>query len=315
MHLSLRRDNQERAIVFWDQAREFSEATALLSPLAAPVPAYYCMLNAVKTLLTVRGIAFRHIHGVKGTPEKGRTSLDGERIELLDSGVIPALCGLLGESSAGESFSLKTALYNLAWIHRAYCLTYTTTPELFIPIQSPQFVTRDGSADAWVIAKVEEKHATGHTTRQLPGGYKRTDEADEVFRESKPYVIRRTETFQWLYGKSHEAGNLERLIAYHREVRRRLMYIRGPQRLWYLKRFGGSLDAIAHSSLTLTIAGMHRVSEMARYDPLRLYKHLEERHHNWLLTEFIETAPRQFIDQVASELTRLCRPIFVFQAP
>jgi hypothetical protein len=47
---------------------------------------------------------------------------------------------------------------------------------------------------------------------------------------------------------------------------------------------------------------MHRLSELSRYDPLSLRVHLD-RQHNWLLSEFISVAPRQFIDEIASEIT------------
>lgn len=47
---------------------------------------------------------------------------------------------------------------------------------------------------------------------------------------------------------------------------------------------------------------MHRLSEMARYDPYALGRHFDSR-HNFLLNEFIVSAPIQFLDEVASELT------------
>lgn len=39
-----------------------------------------------------------------------------------------------------ESYNLKDLLYNLPYIHRAYIMTYTDKPELFIPIYNPRFV-------------------------------------------------------------------------------------------------------------------------------------------------------------------------------
>ncbi|WFU06321.1 YaaC family protein (plasmid) [Rhizobium sp. CB3171] len=47
---------------------------------------------------------------------------------------------------------------------------------------------------------------------------------------------------------------------------------------------------------------MHRLSELSRYDPLKLSKLLETQ-RNWLLAEFIKTAPIQFLDEIACELT------------
>jgi len=75
-------------------------------------------------------------------------------------------------------------------------------------------------------------------------------------------------------------------------------------RLWYLKRNAEVPDVINRSSMTLSFAAMHRLSDMSRYDPLLLHKHLD-RSHNWLLSEFISLAPRQLIDEIAAEITGL----------
>lgn len=47
---------------------------------------------------------------------------------------------------------------------------------------------------------------------------------------------------------------------------------------------------------------MHRLSELARYKPYILKAHLESQ-HNWLLTEFIMRSSKQFIDEIATEIT------------
>lgn len=47
---------------------------------------------------------------------------------------------------------------------------------------------------------------------------------------------------------------------------------------------------------------MHCLSEMSRYDPNRLAKHLEKS-CGWLLTEFINKSIYQFIDMISSEIS------------
>ena len=47
---------------------------------------------------------------------------------------------------------------------------------------------------------------------------------------------------------------------------------------------------------------MHRLSGLARYDPMRLARHFDCQ-HNWLLSEFIATARSQFIDEISYEIT------------
>jgi hypothetical protein len=53
---------------------------------------------------------------------------------------------------------------------------------------------------------------------------------------------------------------------------------------------------------TLIIAAMHWLSELSRYNPQILNKHLEK-DASWLLTEFINKSIYQFIDQISSEIT------------
>jgi YaaC-like protein len=52
------------------------------------------------------------------------------------------------------------------------------------------------------------------------------------------------------------------------------------------------------------MAAMHRLSELSRYDPAGLIRYLDGK-ENWLLTEFIDLAPMQFIDEPVCEMTSL----------
>jgi hypothetical protein len=52
----------------------------------------------------------------------------------------------------------------------------------------------------------------------------------------------------------------------------------------------------------MTLAAMHRLSELCRYRPIELASFLAGQ-RNWLISEFIQQTPEQFIDEIASELT------------
>jgi len=56
-----------------------------------------------------------------------------------------------------------------------------------------------------------------------------------------------------------------------------------------LKRSKGPKGWIDRSSLTITFAAIHRLSELTRYSPELLAKYLDGR-YNWLLSEFITVA-------------------------
>ena len=62
-------------------------------------------------------------------------------------------------------------------------------------------------------------------------------------------------------------------------------------------------DVINLSDLTINMAVMHRVSEIARYKPEQLNRLMKSK-ENWLLHEFIALALDQFIDELAAEITK-----------
>lgn len=54
VNLWLKRNKHTEALFYWQQAKEFYEASLLLPLTAAPLTNYYCFLNATKALLKVK---------------------------------------------------------------------------------------------------------------------------------------------------------------------------------------------------------------------------------------------------------------------
>jgi hypothetical protein len=104
--------------------------------------------------------------------------------------------------------------------------------------------------------------------------------------------------------KVDKQAALVRLHNHHKSVRLYVSCISAPQDLWYLKRDAGPACVINRFNLTIIIAVMHRLSELSRYDPKGLAGHLNGQ-ANWLLTEFVQLAPAQFIDELVCEMTSL----------
>lgn len=295
--LWLRREKHHDARFYWQQAEQFALAARTLPPTASPLPAYYCILNATKALLEAKGQVYSPHHGVTGWKIAGQRGLRAESVKMAENGVLPSLVKYLDEWSGPEVFDLYSLLYNLPFIHRAFTVTFSTAKELFIPIRRPRFVVKDGSHECWFEAEVEHGYANGHTTLKLPAGFERDHGATPDF------VIRRKKRFEWTFAAKDEPDNVRRLCKYHHATRRSVFYIQGDTRLWYLKRKSdGVADFISHTSLPVTYAAMHRLSELARYEPLTLSKHFDAA-HNWLLSEFIGISLNQFIDEIASEMT------------
>jgi len=154
----------------------------------------------------------------------------------------------------------------------------------------------NGKNKVYFVAEITSNFANGHTVRKLPGGYEHDISIEDRF------IIRNKKRIKWIYKKSQEESNLKRLLNYHKRIRKNTYYIFGNEYLWYLKRNNNISGIIDRSSISLTYAGMHRLSELSRYDPLALSKHFDSK-HNFLLNEFIDLAPRQFIDEIATEMT------------
>ncbi|MFD2602341.1 YaaC family protein [Flavobacterium suzhouense] len=290
-----RQTNSNNALFYWQQAHGFYQATKQLPKTSSPLTAYYCFLNATKALLEIRNINYMDRHGVTGN-STGIASLSNENIKFQANGILAELSRLLGEPVNGEIFTFKKLIYNLSYIHRAYKLTYSSDPELFYPISDPHFVKIQNQNYAYFQAEItSEFYKNKNTINKLPSTLER-----DLGNPDK-WIIRKKKRFKWVNGAANKANNLSRLTNYHKAVRTDIHFIYGSIDLWYFKRTGFG-NAINKNSLTITFALMHRLSELSRYNPVRLKKHFDCQ-HNWLLSEFINLAPTQFIYTIACEIT------------
>lgn len=294
--LWLKRDHQKDASFYWDQAQHFYMASKSLPELSSPLTSYYCFLNAVKALLSASKQIFREIHGVGGRSIGKVKSLDNEIVDFQGGGILPALCKYLEEpDNAGKEFTLKDIFWQMPFIHRAFCLTYKNTTELFIPLKKQCFMRRDGSKEAWFQAEVDKRYINAHTKTVIQPGF-------EIFENNGTYEIRRKRRFKW---SSREIENsIKEFSKYHKTIRRRIMPIYSSENRWYLKKSVAGHDKLNNSQLVLMFAAMHRLSELSRYDPIALAGHFNV-NHNWLLAEFIKASPSQFVYGIASEITGL----------
>ncbi len=295
VELWLRRKNARTAMFYWQQARQFYTASQGLNEISAPLTYYYCFLNAVKALLEYRKIPVSPYHGTVGSSTTKKATLAGETISFRRRGIAPALTQILGDTDHRDQYTLKQILYNLVFIHRAFVLTFPKESEMFVPLASALYVRKDGGSEAWLEIDADSKFHPQTIERNLPLGFER-----DVGRAGNIYRTKRR--FKWKDGDDAAAGNLTRIANYNARTRASLVYIRGQPPSWYLKLSSISRNSISRSSLSLMLAAMHRLSELSRYDPLRLQLLLETQ-QNWLISEFIGSAPIQFLDEISTEIT------------
>lgn len=294
--LWLKRESRSNARFYWDQAKEFYNASSQLPGLSAPLTYYYCFLNATKALLAAKGIDFKESHGVGGRSSGRTKSLGNEIVDFRGSGILPALCDYLSEyRNEGKSLSMKQLMWEMPFIHRAYKLTFRSETELFIPLVNCQFIRRRGSREAWFQAELHRKYLNAHTSKVIRPGFELREEGGKV-------LIRRRRRFRW-HGHDIE-GSLDQFRKYHRQIRRRIAPIYTNENRWYLKKTVKGGSELNNSQLVLIYACMHRLSELSRYEPMTLDRHFSL-NHNWLISEFIRGAPGQFVHGMASEITGL----------
>ncbi len=294
--LWLKREHERDALFYWEQAKHFYDASKLLPDLSSPLTSYYCFLNATKALLVSKNQSFTDAHGLSGKSLSARTSLENEELDFKGGGILPSLCSLLEDPSQNnKSFTLKDILWRMPFIHRSFCLTYTSATELFIPLNNACFMKKDGSKEAWFHAEIPSRYVTAHLKRIIEPGF-------EMFNKEGVYELRRKKRFQWS-GRDIE-NSIDNFKRYHKTIRRRIVPIYATENRWYLKKSVSGHDNIQNSQLVLIFAAMHRLSELSRYDPVKFAKHFSV-NHNWLLSEFINNAPNQFVYGIASEITGL----------
>jgi hypothetical protein len=145
--LWLQRSGKQRALFYWEQAEEFHKASIGLPLRSAPLLLYYCFMNATKALLVAKGVNFNEKHGVTAHPRfvpgVSRT-FAGEGIKIHPKGILPSLSAYYGEAETSKTHTLQELFFNMVFIHRTYCLTYSSQKEMFLPLATPPMYTIHG---------------------------------------------------------------------------------------------------------------------------------------------------------------------------
>lgn len=305
--LWLRKNGEGNAHVYWNQARHFFESAKELPPQSAPLPLYYSFLNATKALLEAKAVSYLPYHGVTGfdmrTADNGRIRLDNEGLKIRAGGVVPALASYFGETEVQATYSLAEILSNLAFIHRAYSLSYNAR-ELFLSIERPRYV-KVGQGRARFEADLPPEHTHGQTLNTFPPSLRPRFLDDAEWEESTTesrYIVESSATFAWSGARRASPADVTSLCAFHKTLRLDLNYISGNEPYWYIKRNLESYTRVNRNNITLILMAMHRMSEIARYKPIELNRLLGGR-RNWIIYEFIQAAQNQFIDEIAAEIT------------
>lgn len=297
VNLWLKRNKEHDALFYWEQAEQFYDASRDLPLQSAPLLLYYSFMNATKALLSAKHVAFDSYHGVNSAylrPVGRRITLRNEGVRIKNQGILPSLSEYYAEDERTRIHTLRDLLFNMPFVHRTYCLTYMSQTEMYLPLKDPKYVFDTDTTELFFRARADGKAPIIRLGRNLP--YSLVVDSDD------PIFIRSRESIPWSNAKYPTAQDKSNLARLHSSLRKDLSYIHGSEPLWYVKRRISGARRLSRQPTTLTLAAMHRLSELCRYRPIELSSFLDGP-YNWLLSEFIAMAPSQFIDEISSELT------------
>lgn len=294
--LLLKRQERVEALFYWEQAQHFYRASVGLPMQSSPLLLYYSFMNAAKALLSAREVQFSPRHGVSGPKEGGKpATLSDEMVRFQSKGIVPALATYFQESETSQEHSLRDLLFNLSFIHRTFSHTYELATEMFVPLSDCTYVFDTTAGRVMLEAKLSRSLVGDDFTQRLPPSLL-LDTASEA------PLVRSRQSVEWLDPQRASDIELGLLTTMHRSLRRDVQYIAGAHTLWYIKQMQDEPTRISRFPITITLAAMHRLSEMCRYRPDELTFYLNGP-ETWLLSEFISMSPIQFIDEIAAEIT------------
>lgn len=299
VELWLKRNGKDEALFYWSQSRAFNKASVGLPNQSAPLLHYYSFMNAAKALLSSRGITFGHHHGVSSAKgcDYNNSNLSTTGVFIKTHGIVPSISSYFGDEENESKYNLQDLFANLPYIHRTYCLTYHIDKDIFIPIKNAKFVYDSTSGKAYLNATLSKDFSYEGVEAILPSSFQLNSN-----NQSNGFDIRSTYSHNCNASVEVDLNALESLGVLHKKVRGDLFYINGAETLWYIKGVNNIVRNIKLSPITITLAAMHRLSELSRYDPFKLDSFLQGE-ENWILAEFIQQSPAQFIDEISSEIT------------
>src|SRR5215831_15571040 len=265
--LLLRQNSKHEALFYWEQAQEFHKASVGLPPRSVPLLLYYCFMNATKALLVAQNVSFNKMHGISAHPKAvpGATqTFASEGIKIQRKGVLPSLSKYYGEAETSKTHRLQELFFNMVFIHRTYCLTYSSQKEMFLPLANCGFVYDTRTKEVFFKADIQKDFPFNHAIKKLPATFVRAPAIGDR-------AIRTVATLTWRKPGRPTAANIQNLINFNRALRQgELHYINGAETLWYLKTAPVGPSKLKRQLPTLVLAAMHRLSEICRYQPRQL---------------------------------------------
>lgn len=294
-----RKSVPQDALFYWQQAESFYQAAEEVPIESSPLLYYYSFLNSSKALFEAKSRDYSPYHGLttEDSPP-GRTALGGEEVKVKPHGVFQSLYEY--DKSAriikDRTFDLRRIFRNVVSVHHAYNRTYRSdsSQPLFLRLRNHRFCEDDaGSVVLQAVIEAEEfrGQSQGLISHRLRNFL--TEDFSIIESQKDKILIQSNQA-----ASSPSPNDLEEL---NRNLRERIDGIwTGTDSRFYLRK--QLADTLPWPQICRLFAGMFYFGRRVRYDP-KTVRSLLEHQQNWLVSEFIEVAPIQFLVSVAGELT------------
>ena len=303
----LKGEAETKALAYIDQAFEFYEAGANPRISSRPVLYYYSFLNLVKLLLIHRNIALPPAvrHGISDPKANIRRRLRFEsqavRVEVGasdHSNLFPELIGALSGKSLRRPavFLVKDLMAQIPGIHRTYCQVVDWEP-IFCPLYATEILS--GGSSVWVRIRLK-RHGTD-VNKTLPK-LRNLSEFERVLTQVEPHDA---DNEVWFETKTPVPGSRKGIDAAIRVLWKQIQscgvwaLLTGDGYRYYL---GDVPAARRFPQLCSAYAIMFYLGSLTRYKPYDFDK-IIKRDYAWLVSEFLETQPLQFVYVLASTIS------------
>lgn len=299
-------EQRNKALAFIDQAFEFFSAAANQRQSSRPLLYYYSFLNLAKIALLFDGVRFPAAlrHGISDPKANHRTRLhfktqvvriEGQAVD--HSALFPELIRIFSKgryNASPQDFKVLELLAEIPAIHRTYNLVTDSGP-CYVPIERVHLL-RDGS-NVWARinfnARDKDVKAPLDTLQKRKRFKKRlhrvkSDDEWTLAFETKPLAYRGRKIDTQI---AQLAADL-RALSFHSTLTRE------GYRLYLLSKGRPS----GMPQLCVCYAVMFYLGSLTRYKPYDYEKVTQG--YSWVLGEFLDTQPPQFLTHLASFLGR-----------
>lgn len=306
------------------QAERFYRIAAHASSDTSPLLWYYCFLNLSKALLLKAPSIYlpdeveHATHGIAELADNsaGYVTLSKQKVSVygvrttkapVKLQVFPALCEALGTPlvfSTGQSsikLSIKSLLSHIVCVHRAFSTAYDA-PLKFCKaeiVAMEQRAASGKSGEMWHALDIESLDVRAAVVQVKD--FEKAAGIRAVAPSSEGH-----HTYETQLSHFSNTNFLSRLAAQRAELRRVVHPLILPQGYRYYLYPEG--DVLAQPASIYAV--VFYLGSIVRYKPQRFASLIGNKYH-WLVEEFLQVAPKQFVALVINEITDCELPYFV----